>query len=613
MEHAKKLSTPELVAYIEKLKKDYYFGHPQIDDDEYDAIVELLPTEIKPCTGVQVPSSYKDKTRLPYWMSSLNKAKSGTGIIERFAKNKQCTGYIVMDKLDGLSGLLVVKNTMQLYTRGSGGEGRDISYLLKYLSIPLLPRGVYRGELIISKANFEKYKTHTPEAKNARTTAVGLINHKSPNHDCLKYIDFIPYEIIGSDPQLRPYDQLTRLQSDGRCVWFKGLTTLSDEYLTELVHKRISESEYNIDGLVVICDTTYTRVTGEDPDYAIAFKIVKSGQDTIVKRVEWKIFKDGYIKPVVVFDSIFIDGLEIKRATAHNAAFIQDNCIGKGAIIKVTRGDDVIPYILGVVKGTTPDLPDCEWKWNDTRKDAITIVASKEEKIQTCVYFFKEIGCQFFGEKMVERCFSVGYSTITDIIYCTIEDFMNAEGVEQKMATKIYNNIRDALRKCGEASIMSASNQFGRTMGKKRIQLFLNVFPDWEQLHPTRDGLLAIEGYSDKTVDVVLLGIPKFKKFLDELPPPYNNINFYRNNTQTPTPKNNGLMAGQKVVVTGFRSKELEKWIVREGGELVSTVSKKTTLLLTKELTETVKTQKAHEYGIPVELVKNFCNKYNIK
>ena len=614
MEYAKTLSPKELLTYINKLKKDYYYGRPRVSDDEYDTIVELLPAGMKPKTGISVPAGYKDKTRLPYWMSSLDKAKSGTGIIERFAEKRRCGGYVVMDKLDGLSGLLVVGNSTRLYTRGSGDEGRDVSYLLDYLSVPKLSPGVYRGELIISKANFTRYRAANPEAKNARTTAVGLVNHKSPDRARLKYIDFVPYETIGADPQPRPYEQLKRLRRDGRCVWFQGLTSLSDQALTDLTHQRIKESKYDIDGLVVICDDPYTRADQDDPDYAIAFKIVKDGQDTRVHRVAWKISKDGYLKPTVIFDPIFIDGVEIKRATAHNAAFVKENCIGAGAIIKVTRSNDVIPYVLGVVKGTEPDMPECEWAWNETRKDAVTVGSTKDEHLQTLVYFFKEIGCQFFGEKMIERCVTVGHMTITDLIDCTIEDFMQAEGIEQKMATRIYNNIREALQKCGEAALMSASNEFGRTMGKKRIQLFLDRYPDWDTAAPTLEGLLSIEGYSNKSAYLVLDGLPEFKKFLSNLPPPYNRITFYRRDTiAAPPPKKDGQMTGQKVVVTGFRSKELENWIVRERGELTSAVSKKTTLLLTKELTESTKTQKARDYGIPVELVKDFCKKYNIK
>lgn len=615
MNYAKTLTTPQLLNYIDELKKAYYFGTPKISDEEYDDIVDLLPEGVKPKTGAQVPSSFKDKTRLPYWMGSLDKAKSGSGIIERFTRRKEC-GYVVSDKLDGLSGLLVVGagDDIALYTRGEGDEGRNISYLLKYMNVPALAEGAYRGELIISKKNFARYQKHAPAAKNARTTAVGLVNSKTPNKRDLGMIDFVAYEMITpGNPQLLPSKQLKALSSKGAGVWYTKLPLLTDATLEEITLERIKTSDYDIDGLVVTQDLPYERADGVDPDYSIAYKIIKSGIETTVNSVTWKISKDGYLKPTVHYNPIIISGNTFKKATAHNAAFVWENKLGAGSVICVTRSNEVIPYVTKVIKGTTADMPEVDWEWNETRKDAVTVDATADEHLQTVVYFFKEIGCQFFGEKMIERCVKIGYRTVTELLDCTIEDFCEAEGIERKSATRIYNNIREALSGCSEAALMSASNQFGRTMGKKRIQLMVDEHPDWDQQTPSREQLLKIEGYQAKTADAVLEGIGKFKKFLAELPPPYNRIEHYRRAAPKRDPAAPGPMDGQKIVCTGFRSRELEAWIEKNGGEVVSAVSKKTTLLLTKDATDSTKRQKAKQLGIPIELVKDFCTQHKIQ
>lgn len=610
-EYAKTLNNKDLLDYINDLKLAYYFGTPKVSDDEYDEIVEMLPSNIKPKTGIDVPETFKDKVKLPYWMSSLDKAKSKSGIIERFL-NKYNGEYVVSEKLDGLSGLYIVKDTShKLFTRGTGDKGRNVSYLLKYIKLPELPVGVYRGELIMSKSSFKKYNTIHPEAKNARTTAVGLVNHKNPNPTDLSLIEFVPYEIIkNSDPQDSPSIQFSIMKSTIWSKVFKG-SDLSDNKLESLTIQRIENSDYEIDGLVVTQNSSYERSNGQDPSYSIAYKIVKTGVETVVNEVKWKISKDNYIKPVVHFNPIQIDGHTIKQASAHNAAYVFNNGIGGGAVIKVTRSNDVIPYVVDVIKGTDAEMPDCEWEWNDTIKDAIAVEKTSSAHLQTIVYFFKEIDCQFFGEKMIEKCIHAGIYDIPAIIDCTIEEFKHIPGIEQKSASRIYNNIRLALDNCSEEALMSGSNTFGRTMGKKRIKLFIDAFPNWYDETPTRENLLNIEGYQSKTVDCVLDGIPKFKKFLHILPAPYNKLSFYRK--EPPTTINNGVMKDQKIVCTGFRSKELESWIVKNGGEIVSGVSKKTTILLTKEITDTTKTQKAKDLDIPIMLVKDFCVKYNIK
>jgi NAD-dependent DNA ligase len=57
----------------------------------------------------------------------MDKIKSNTGIIDKWI-TKYKGPYVLSDKLDGSSGMLIIKdNQIKLYTRGNGSVGTDIS------------------------------------------------------------------------------------------------------------------------------------------------------------------------------------------------------------------------------------------------------------------------------------------------------------------------------------------------------------------------------------------------------------------------------------------------------------------------------------------------------
>ena len=62
--------------------------------------------------------------------------------------------------------------------------------------------------------------------------------------------------------------------------------------------------------------------------------------------VLWAPSKDGYLKPRVRIEPVVIGGARIEYATAFNGAFVE-NKIGIGAVVRMVRSGDVIPYIMG--------------------------------------------------------------------------------------------------------------------------------------------------------------------------------------------------------------------------------------------------------------------------
>lgn len=114
----------------------------------------------------------------------------------------------------------------------------------------------------------------------------------------------------------------------------------------------------------------------KNPEYSFAFKsnLLLDEAEVVVNGVEWNVSKDKYLKPIVKFTPVNINGIIIKQATGFNANFIVKNKIGIGSIIKIQRSGDVIPHIIAILKvadNNEPLMPDISYKWNKTNIDII--------------------------------------------------------------------------------------------------------------------------------------------------------------------------------------------------------------------------------------------------
>ena len=54
-------------------------------------------------------------------------------------------------------------------------------------------------------------------------------------------------------------------------------------------------------------------------------------KETKVKNIVWNVNKDMILVPTIYFDTIRLEDTNISSATAHNANYIIENGLGKGA------------------------------------------------------------------------------------------------------------------------------------------------------------------------------------------------------------------------------------------------------------------------------------------
>lgn len=619
-----KLSIKEIAQIIKQANYAYHQdGKPLFSDEIYEIIREylakLVPDHPLVQTDIVGAAPGKNaKVKLPIWMGSMNKIKDDPKLIEDW-KHKYSGNYVISDKLDGISCLFSTNgdSNITLYSRGNGIYGQNISHLVKY--IRGLPKGLQdgkqlmiRGELILTKKDWDSIKT---TSKNPRNTVAGLANSKKPDVDIAKLVWFVAYECIEPE-DLDPEHSLIFLKNKGfNIVFYKTINDkqLNIDTLSNILQKRREESDYEIDGIIVNHNKLHTIIDNENPSYAFAFKSVLTLEkaEVIVKNVQWNISKNGLLKPVVIFDTVFIDGAHIHRASAHNGNYIFKNKIGPGSRIIIIRSGSVIPYILEVLTHSSngePSFPDSiefPWKWNENKIELVLINphAAKEYQLKQIENYIIVLGIKSIGPKLIRLFYDRGIDSIKKLMSITKIDLYKCT-YSSKITMKIYNQLQNVYRtgKCVE--FMAASNIFGAGFGKKRFQIVTETFPDILLNNPpSLKELLSTKGIGEKFARHFLEHLNDFFEFIEDVGLPC------RTTIQTleQTPEGFMVLLGKNIVFTGFRSKELEEFIIKRGGKVSSSVSSNTNIVIAKNITDdSIKSETAKELGIPIISLKDF-------
>jgi DNA ligase (NAD+) len=554
---------------------------------------------------------------LPYYLGSLDKIRDDPKALTKWL-NTYTGSYVLSDKLDGISGLFVIyeNGKRMLLTRGDGFFGQDVSLALDYIQgIPSIGTGTrlaVRGELILSKENWKKIQD---TGANPRNVVSGAMNAaiKNPNKRVLSLIEFVAYESM--EPKEAPGNGFQHLEKMGfKTPYYQILSpsssaSITSDFLSKTLMERREKSHYDIDGIVFMHNEKHKVIKGKNPKYGFAFKtlLTHDRAEVLVSSVEWKISKDGFIKPTVVFEPVVMDGVKIQRATGFNAQYIEKHKIGPGARIVIIRSGDVIPYILEVLHpSAVANMPpsSLKWKWNDNHVDAILEDADENEHVQLkkLEHFVSQLDIKNVGPGTLRKLFAHGIRTIPELVRVTIAQVRGIEGFKDKSAEKVVNSIHETVRRASITDLMVASAVFGRGLGKTKMEAILKIYPDLGRpaatipAHP--DEQRHVPGISHSTLQQVLDDIPTFHAFLKDIGITYQRV-------PSPPQVATSKWKDAVVVFTGFRNKELESQIETGGGKVSNTVTKKTTIVIAKEMDNSTKLQKAHELGIRIVLLKD--------
>lgn len=634
----------ELEEKIVEANRLYREGNPVMSDKEYDSMKEELErhfpdSDILKKAIVEESGKGDRMEKLPFPMFSLEKVKTVDEIV-RWAKDvwglSSNDRVVITPKYDGIS-LLVDETTNDCWTRGDGTEGQNSRDHYRYVNHgnPINKRGCFTfGEAIIPIGMFLK-NVKPLGYKSARNAVAGAFNADDFNAQVLGNTAYVRYGIMDSDRDKSM--QLAELYNDydpyATQYWVTSAGVFDDEktaltYLNDLFE---SIKNFKCDGLVIEVDNKTKReelgrLPNGNPRYAIAYKNPdwQERYTTKVQKIEWNISKDGKSKPVIVFDPVEFDGATVSRCTGYNAKYITDNHISPNAYIVVSRSGDVIPKHLETVSYSVELFremcdsmmicPSCgePLKWDETLTDIVCINPDcKEKKIKQITYFFATLETEEMQEATIRKFYEGGLDSVEKIVNASEKELSQIGGIGAKLSKKLRGQFdKYADNGVSFAKILTAYNVFGGVIGGKTCQMIFDSLSDedidtiFKEGKTPMESLLAVPGVAETTAKIFNNGIGLFFYIIGSSPFPISYV------------KNNTVLADnpESVCFTGFRNKEWEERLSKEGHKVVSGVSKNTTILVTKDKeSSSSKVKKAKELSIPILTPEEFETKMGWK
>lgn len=639
----------ELVDFCSYLYYNYDGGG--ITDNTFDALEYQLNKYEKgrqrQRDKVGAPPVDKIKAALPYPMGSLPKVKPATRGLREFMLRgtQQHLPLVWSEKLDGNSAMVVYQNgrPVDMYTRGDGQMGGRVSYMLEYVTLPIITDPNYldivvRGELVIDRQVFEdKYHSSYSFPRSFVTSKVNS-GFVSPG---LSDIAFLAYAIVDNgSSQVLPltvYQCWTVLEQLAFQVPVHGLLTSPTEAMLMILYKETRQkSRYAIDGLVLEFNTTRsswiddaTTSTSESTsggEARVAFKMMLEDQlrETEIIDVSWQISRLGTLVPVAIYNAVYVDGARLHRATAFNAAHVRDWSLGRGTHITVVRSGDIIPQIQSVVVDDSiepiypPETP--AWHWKDKILELDDVDGNVTVQLKRTLYFLETLRIPGIGLKTLEKFYEHGLRTIQQLTQASIATFKAIKGIGPAKSKKFYDGIHQALRTCRMDRLVVASPILKTGLGRTMIKKLLKEFPGILTLNEAEIRHLfkgrKVAGFGPKRIDTVATQIPAFMAFAytlnqDDIQEALRRDMARIEQLKNPDPR----IHGQSFVFTGFMhdssTYELEDYITDNNGVTSDHVTEATAAVIVGSLGKiTDKMERAYQYKIPIYTIQEFETEY---
>ena len=671
----------ELSKIIENHNYNYYIlTQPTISDYDFDMLLNelidlekqfpdlVLPDSPTQRVGGDLTKEFKTvKHRYP--MLSLSNSYNIEEVKEFISRIKKTieedVEFVCELKFDGVSISLTYENGLfvKAVTRGDGTQGDDVTTNIKTIrSIPLRLKGNYpdffemRGEVIMPHSSFNSINAEREDLglqpfANPRNAAAGTIKLQDSKEVAKRKLDQYCYFMMMDDDKMifnTHYESLAAAKQWGFNVSNFMAICKSVEDIEDFINywdEKRKELPFDIDGIVIKVNDFKQReilgFTAKSPRWAIAYKFKAEEAHTKLLSVDFQVGRHGTITPVANLEPVQLAGTIVKRATLHNADFIEQLDLHHEDIVSVEKGGEIIPKITAVdLKSRKEDskkitfiehCPECGTKLVKAEGETAWYCPNTlgcPPQIKGRIEHFisrKAMNIESLGEGKVEvlfdnnliRDYSDLYNLTYDKIYglekiIIVEDETNLlqENVRKvSFKEKTANNIIEAIEKSKSVPFARVLFALGiKYVGETTAKLIAKAMGSIDNIiNASLEELTDIEEVGGK----IALSIKDF--FADE-----RNIDIINKlkeaglqfEQEKKEVSENQVLSGMSIVVSGVFSTmsrdEIKQLIEDLGGKNVSSISKKTSFVVAGDKMGPEKRKKAESLGIEIKTEDEF-------
>ena len=671
----------ELSKIIENHNYNYYIlTQPTISDYDFDMLLNelidlekqfpdlVLPDSPTQRVGGDLTKEFKTvKHRYPMLsLSNSYNIEEVKDFISRIKKTiEEDVEFVCELKFDGVSISLTYENGLfvKAVTRGDGTQGDDVTTNIKTIrSIPLRLKGNYpdffemRGEVIMPHSSFNSINAEREDLglqpfANPRNAAAGTIKLQDSKEVAKRKLDQYCYFMMMDDDKMifnTHYESLAAAKQWGFNVSNFMAICKNVEDIEDFINywdEKRKELPFDIDGIVIKVNDFKQReilgFTAKSPRWAIAYKFKAEEAHTKLLSVDFQVGRHGTITPVANLEPVQLAGTVVKRATLHNADFIEQLDLHHEDIVSVEKGGEIIPKITAV---------DLKLRKEDSKK--ITFIEHCPEcgtklvkaEGETAWYCPNTLGCppqikgriehfisrkamniESLGEGKVEVLFDNNlikdYSDLYNLTYdkiyglekiIIVEDDTNLlqENVRKvSFKEKTANNIIEAIEKSKSVPFARVLFALGiKYVGETTAKLIAKAMGSIDNIiNASLEELTEIEEVGGK----IALSIKDF--FADERNIAIINklkeagLQFEQEKKEV---SENQVLSGMSIVVSGVFSTmsrdEIKQIIEDLGGKNVSSISKKTSFVVAGDKMGPEKRKKAESLGIEIKTEEEF-------
>ncbi len=555
-------------------------------------------------------------------------------------------------KYDGLSISLIYENgkLAKGITRGDGVRGDDVTANVKTIrSIPLqLPGEGYpqtfeiRGEIVMpwkvfEKLNADREAAEEPLFANPRNAASGTLKSQRSELVASRRLDAYLYYLLGEKlPEKGHYENLMEAKRWGFKIseGMKKADTLQEifDFLNYWDTER-KNLPVATDGIVLKVNSLSQQeklgYTAKSPRWAIAYKFKAEQACTRLMEVVYQVGRTGAVTPVANMEPVQLAGTTVKRATLNNEDFIRSLDLHIGDWVKVEKGGEIIPKIVGVEVGKRPAIaqpvrfithcPECGTPLVRYEGEAAFYCpndAGCPPQIKGKIIHFisrKAMNIDSLGSETIDDYFRQRLiRNIADLYHIRVEQ-INGNGSREKSARKIVNSIEKSKEVPFERVVFALGIRF---VGETSARLLARHFKDIDALKSASlEDLQEVEGVGETIARSVkdYFGNPVNEEIVERL----RNCGLQMNIQEEVGREISDALNGMNIVISGVFTQhsrdEYKALIERHGGKNTSSISGKTAFLLAGENMGSSKLQKAEKLGVPVIDEEEFLKKIGEK